>query len=320
MSGPAKAQPRTAEIEAHVDILMRGAIDLHCHSGPSTMPRLVDHQAAFEQAAAAGMRAILFKDHYYPTGPFAEMLKERFPGRATEPIGSVVLNNAVGGLNPYAVEHALKVGGRMVWMPTQSAANHIREGHRKVLLATKTPMRKPTTITILTPHGELLPEVGEVLDVVAQYDATLSSGHLHISEIWPLFDEARRRGVKRLVVNHPTYTVGASFADLKELAGQGVWLEHSICMFVPGRFQCFGTAHLQDVLKAGTLAQSFFGSDLGQINNPTPVEGFRELIRLLLNLGFSQDEIRRLTGENAAKAIGLASNARVAVQTFEQAV
>ncbi len=44
--------------------LLKGALDLHVHSGPSTMPRQVDHFQATEEAAAAGMRGILFKDHH----------------------------------------------------------------------------------------------------------------------------------------------------------------------------------------------------------------------------------------------------------------
>ena len=39
--------------------------------------------------------------------------------------GGVALNQTVGGLNPYAVELALRMGGRMVWFPTLSSAAHI---------------------------------------------------------------------------------------------------------------------------------------------------------------------------------------------------
>ena len=40
-------------------------------------------------------------------------------------LGSVTLNDAVGGLNPFAVEAALDLGARVIWMPTISAQNHI---------------------------------------------------------------------------------------------------------------------------------------------------------------------------------------------------
>ena len=83
------------------------------------------------------MRAVLFKDHY-PTAPIVELIRERYAHLGVEPLGAIVLNNALGGFNAYAVEHALKMGSKVVWMPTVSAANHIREGHNKKLLVAET--------------------------------------------------------------------------------------------------------------------------------------------------------------------------------------
>ena len=217
---------------ASVDALMRGAVDLHCHSGPSVMARLVDHIDAVEEAAAAGMRAVLFKDHYYPTAPIVELIRERYAHLGVEPLGAIVLNNALGGFNAYAVEHALKMGSKVVWMPTVSAANHIREGHNKKLLVAKSEMRRATALSVVDEHGDLRDEVKPILDLVAEHDAVLSCGHLHISEVWPLFEEARRRGCNRLLVNHPTYTVGATVKDFPRLVELGVYIEHSICMFI----------------------------------------------------------------------------------------
>src|SRR5262245_55763914 len=128
--GLAMAESRTAPVPDDViDDLLKGAVDLHVHSGPSVMARQVDHIDAMEQAASAGMRAILFKDHYYPTAPIVELIRARYAHTGVEAFGGLVLNNAMGGFNPYAVEHALKLGTKIIWMPTVSAANHIREGH-----------------------------------------------------------------------------------------------------------------------------------------------------------------------------------------------
>lgn len=295
--------------EARVDALMRGAVDLHVHSGPSVMPRQLDHLAALEEASAAGMRAIVFKDHYYPSSVAAEMFNERFPDMVAEALGSVVLNNAVGGFNPYAVEPALRMGAKIVWMPTISAANHIRAGHRKNLLPTKVPMLKQAGLSPVNALGEVVDSVKQVLDLVAQHDATLSAGHLHISEIWPLFEEARRRGVTRLLVNHPTFTIEASYADMRELAEAGVFLEHSACMFIENRMRSIGADTLAELIEAGTIEQTFFGSDLGQINAPRPVEGMRMTIRLLLAMGYSDEEVRAMVSGNAARLVGLGHEA-----------
>lgn len=291
-----------------VSALLKGAVDLHCHSGPSTMPRLVDHIDAIQQASDVGMRAVVFKDHYYPSGPIAELLKAKYGHLNVEPIGSVVLNNAVGGFNVHAVESCLMVGGRIVWMPTVSAANHLRAGHRKRLLPTKQKMRDAIALTVIDNRGRILDEVKEVLDCVAEYDAVLSPGHLHISEVWPLFDEAKKRGVKRLVVNHPTYVLGGNTADIKELVGLGALIEHSICMFIECASKKYTPAELKTFIDAAGVDKTFFGSDLGQSKNPSPIDGFRGIIAILLQLGYSHEDISKMVGSNAAALVGLGAN------------
>ena len=41
--------------------LLVGAVDLHCHSGPSVMSRDLDHVEALRQAGAVKMSAVLIK-------------------------------------------------------------------------------------------------------------------------------------------------------------------------------------------------------------------------------------------------------------------
>ena len=298
--------PTSPEIEKRVEALIKGAIDIHCHSGPSVMPRCLDHIDAVEEAASVGMRALLFKDHYYSATPITELLKGRYAHLGVEMLSGVPLNNTSGGLNPYAVDHGLKLGARLVWMPTFSAANHIRNNHRKNMLATKEPMLPPTMLTVVDDKGQLKDEVKFILDQIAERDAVLSAGHLHISEIWPLFDEAKKRGVERRLVQHPTYTIGASLADIKELTSGGAFVEHSLCMFIDeSRFKHWTGDELKEMITAGTTEQTILGSDLGQIKNPTPVTGFKAVIRLCISLGYTDAEIRKLTGDNAARLMGI---------------
>ena len=298
--------PTSPEIEKRVEALLKGAIDIHCHSGPSVMPRCLDHIDALEEASSVGMRALLFKDHYYSATPITELLKGRYAHLNVEMLSGVPLNNTTGGLNPYAVDHGLKLGARLVWMPTFSAANHIRNNHRKQMLATKEPMLPPTMLTVVDDKGALKDEVKFILDQIAERDAVLSAGHLHISEIWPLFDEAKKRGVKRRLVQHPTYTIGATLADIKELTTGGAFVEHSLCMFIDeSRFKHWTGDELKEMITAGSVEQTILGSDLGQIKNPTPVTGFKAVIRLCISLGYTDAEIRKLTGDNAARLMGI---------------
>lgn len=304
---PAVAAAASDEaLEARVNALLVGAIDMHCHSGPSVMPRQIDHIEALQEASEAGMRALLFKDHFYSATPITSLLSRHYGHLDVTMVSGVPLNDTSGGLNPYAVDHGLKLGARLVWMPTFSAANHIRHDRRGDLLPTRMTMRPAKMLTVVDEDGKLKDEVKDILDQIAEFDAVLSAGHLHISEIWLLFEEAEKRGVKRRLVQHPTYTIGASYKDIAELVRGGAFIEHSLCMFIEeSRFQYYPSEELRAVIDAGGTEQTILGSDLGQVDNPTPVAGFRAVIRLCIDLGFDDDAIRRLIGGNAARLLGL---------------
>ena len=66
----------------------------------------------------------------------------------------------------------------------------------------------------------------------------------------------------------------------------------------------------QGTLKIGELDdRTFFGSDLGQENNPSPVEGFRQIILLLQQLGYGDEDIRKMVSLNAMRLAGIGENA-----------
>lgn len=307
-----------------VERLMRGAVDLHCHSGPSIMRRSLNHLEAIREAEAVGMRAILFKDHYYSATPVTEMLKEEgIADTGLVLLSGVPLNNALGGLNPYAVEHGLKLGAKLVWMPTLSALNHQRRAFRHNLgakLKNTGSMLPATGISILTEQGELKDEIKIILDMIAEHDCVLSGGHLHISEMWPLFTEAKQRGVKRLLVSHPTHWIDATLTDLRELGQMGVFMEHCACMLIDCPSNKFTAEELRSFIDAGTIEQTILGSDLGQSYNPRPVEGFRQVIRLCLEIGYTPAEIEKMIGANACRLVGIEHKPSIAEQTPAEAV
>jgi predicted TIM-barrel fold metal-dependent hydrolase len=110
------------------------------------------------------------------------------------------------------------------------------------------------------------------------------------------------------LVNHPTYTVGATIKDFARLIELDVHIEHSICMFIDSRFKTFTPEQLKNYIDAAGVDRTFFGSDLGQADNPSPVEGFRRIIRLLLELGYGEEDIRKMVGLNAMRLAGLGAN------------
>jgi hypothetical protein len=275
------------------------------------MPRYCDHVEAMQEASAAGLKAVLLKDHYYSCTPVTTLLNKHFSELNVHMMSGVPLNNSVGGLNVHAVEHGLKLGAKLVWMPTFSSANHIAHHDQDVKFLDKFPqttqrMLQPIPLTVLDDDGKLKEEVKAILDLIAAEDIVLSAGHLNIREIWPLFEEARLRGVKRLLVNHPTYVVDATLDDMRQLAKEGVYMEHSMCMWVPGsKFKFYDPEFLQQVIEAGTVDLTILGSDLGQQGNPSIVDGFRSVISTVLDLGYSEEDVRKMTSYNAAQLMGI---------------
>ncbi|MBC7148947.1 MAG: hypothetical protein H5U22_06150 [Rhizobium sp.] len=291
--------------EERAAALLRGALDLHVHSGPSTMPRQLDHLQAAEEAVAAGMRGLLFKDHHYSVAPFIPLMERVLGDRGLSMFSGLVLNNSTGGLNPFVVDAQLKMGAKLIWMPTAQAANHIRSAHRKVRLASNVQLRDSPGLTVVDGYGNILDEVKQILDLVAEFDAILSSGHLHVWEIWRLFEEARARGVKRLLVNHPMYGLHFTYDDIRDLAAMGALIEQSAALYIDSRFNVFSPQELKEHILAAGVSRSSIGSDLGQVDNPTPVEGMRQAIKLCLALGFTDEEVRTMVADNPARLVGL---------------
>jgi len=295
-------------IDRRIERLLQGAIDPHVHSGPSIAPRALDHVELLRQASDAGFAAVVTKDHDYSSVMTAALIRKNFPDLKTKIYASIVLNNVIGGFNPYAVEHTAAMGGRIVWLPTLAAENHLRwQAQAKWAHPASTDRIRPAVgIPVLEADKTVRDDVKEVLDIVARNDMVLASGHLHISETWIVFEEAKRRGVKRLVLTHPEEIVEASMNDVKGIAAMGAFVEHSLCMFLEGsKFQVATGEDLHRHIEAAGVDQTMFCSDLGQVGTMSPLEGFRQGIRLCIDLGYDDEQIRKMVSLNTARALGI---------------
>jgi hypothetical protein len=303
-----QAVTMTKSIDERIADLVQGAIDPHVHSGPSIAPRGVDHLELLEAYSAAGVAAVVTKDHDYSGVMTAALISKHHPELRTKILSSIVLNNVVGGFNPYAVEHTAAMGGKVVWMPTLAAENHLRweKTSNWVHPASTQKMRPAVGIPVLDNNRAVRDDVKEVLDIVARNDMVLASGHLHVSETWLVFEEARRRGVTRLVLTHPEDIVDASMNDVKGMAAMGAFVEHSLCMFVEGsKFKTCSAEDLRQHIDAAGVDQTVLCSDLGQTGTISPLEGLRRGIRLCIDLGYDDMQIRKMVSSNAARMLGL---------------
>jgi hypothetical protein len=295
-------------IEQRIDDLLVGAIDPHVHSGPSIAPRSLDHLELAREASKAGFAAVVTKDHDYSGVMTAALIARHFPQLTTKVYSGIVLNNVVGGLNPYAVEHTAAMGGKIVWMPTLAAANHLRWEKTSSWAhpASTQKIRPASEVPVLDDDGTLRDDAKEILDVVAKNDMTLASGHLHVSETWIVFEEAKRRGVNRLIFTHPEDIVDASLNDVRGIAAMGAAVEHSIAMFLEGsKFKSCESEDLKKHIDAAGVDRTILCSDLGQVGTFSPIEGLRRGIRLCMDLGYADDDIRKMVSLNTARTLGI---------------
>ncbi len=287
--------------------LLEGAVDMHVHPSPSPFPRCVGIYAAAAQAASVGFRAIFVKSHHHSMVTDVQAARE-VNGELPLPVYSgVALNDQVGGLNPYAVDLALQLGGRIVWFPTISSGRHIHEHSGGLNFPSSTmKLRENTAISVTDSEGKVRDEVRDILAMIKEHDAVLNGGHLGADQLNVLIDTACEMGLRRIVVSHPNYVIGASSAQCGEWAAKGVHFEHCLCMYDErSSFYHWKIDVLLDYIKATGVESSQLGSDLGQKGNPLPVEAFATVARKLLDAGVSKSDIRRLVSGTARESAGL---------------
>jgi hypothetical protein len=272
------------------DIDLTGLIDTHIHAAPDVRPRVINDVEASRQAAEAGMRAIVFKSHVTCTADRATIAETVVPG--VHVFGSVTLNEAVGGLNPVAVEAALNLGAKVVWMPTISARNHI----------TRFEGRPPSGISLVTDGGELQPVLSDIFDLVKQHDAILGTAHVSMPEIVALVREARAAGVAKVVVTHPEVPwVDVPVDVQEELRDLGAAFERCYVSSIDGVPFARIVAEIRRVGPESTV----LATDFGKSPLAPPVDGMRAYVAALLAEGFSQRDIQLMAGENPSRLLGL---------------
>ncbi len=292
--------------------VLQGAVDLHVHPAPSPLPRRIDAADAARLAADAGFRAIVVKSHHHSTVTDVLALEqEKTLPEGVRVFGGIALNGAVGGLNPKAVDLALKMGGRIVWFPTIGSPQHIRHHaeHPDLKFPKLAVQLKPEEpIDILADgSGRVRDEVYEILESIQDADAILASGHLAPDRITKLFEAAREVGVTRLLVNHPNFVVEATHEDGRRWVELGAYIEHSLCMYdEESTFYHWDVDTLVAWIEAVGAERSTLGSDLGQMDNPLPTDAFRKIVAKLLDRGLGEDAVRRMVCDNPAELLGVA--------------
>ena len=276
-------------------ITLKGAVDIHVHQGPDSAPRAIDADDVARQARAAGMRAVVLKNHWEDTASLAYMVRKMVPG--IEVFGGITQDLAVGGINIEAVKHMadMKGGyGRIVWLPTFDAQNQVKDKGPEVKVSE---------------NGKLLPSVLALMDYIAtRKQLALETGHVSAQEALMVIKEARARGIQHVVATHgmagPT---NLSVDQAQEAARMGAYIE-----FVYGAILEKGSTltieKYAEWIKAVGPAHCILSSDLGGYRpypRPMPTPGLLEFMNRLHKAGLSVADINLMAKTNPARVLGL---------------
>lgn len=272
--------------------LLDGAIDVHIHSGPDAYnTRVHDEFELARQACHAGMKAVVFKCHSTPSARSATIVQarvndwaEQHNKRKIDVFGGVVLNYSVGGLNPEAVSANYRVGGRFVWLPNMDASFH-----RKV-------MGIPGGIEVLDRDDKIVPELRDVLSLIAEGDMVLSICHQSTKERFVIIDEARKMGVKRIELVHPTQVPSKMTVEQMKLAAdKGAYIGFYCVDFEPDQWSWEVFMKALSVIGPDRIIAA---TDCGHFALPIPVDAMRLFITEMLLHGIVDKDVEKMVKTN----------------------
>jgi hypothetical protein len=292
--GAGAAQSIPQATGANVARDLRGAIDIHVHSDPDKVPRVLDGIEAARLAREKGLRAIVLKSHYDPTAGLALLARKAIPG--IEVYGGIDLNLPVGGMNVHAVEHMAQANGgwgRMVWMSTFDAENQVRSG------------KASRPFVRVSQNGALLPETKDVIAAIARHNLVLASGHVSATEALLMFEEGHRLGIRGMVATHGMSTPTALTVEQARRANAlGAFVEFTGDTMQGPNARARVDRIAADVRSIG-VEYAILSSDLGKGGAELPTEGFATFLEAMRQKGFSDQELDRMVKENPARLLGL---------------
>ena len=278
---------------------LEGIIDLHIHAAPDIRTRKLNDLQLMEAAVERGVRAVVIKSHHVPTvdrATLVNMMKEEKYGSSSDfqMFGGIALNRSVGGINPWAVEAALKLGAKLVWMPTNTSENHCRkEGKSHFVSCVK--------------DGKVVEELKTVFELIRDFDAVLETGHISPEECFIVTEAARNADVKKIVITHPEFhIVGMSLEDQRRIVKDyDVLLERVYAQPIGGGVYKKNLADNVEAMREIGCEHFIVATDSGQMQNPEWYCSIAEYIDYLYDAGFSQNEIDQMTKINPGRMLGI---------------
>src|SRR5262249_45228060 len=151
--------------------------DMHCHFGPDTVGGMLEPPAnlgplgnhsvtgveAAREAQASGHAALVLKSHSFASPALAQNIEDLVPGLRV--FGGICTDYPSGGLTVEAVEAALFLGAKIVWLPTVHSRHDVLRRR-----AEGRPLCSGDGISVIDNEGKVVPVVQEIFDLVRRKD------------------------------------------------------------------------------------------------------------------------------------------------------
>lgn len=278
---------------------LKGVIDMHVHSNPDIRKRAYTDIELMEAGVRVGARAVVIKSHHGTTMNRAFLVNEfnRIMHKGDNDfqlIGSITLNKAVGGLNPIAVDTALKMGAKVVWLPTTHAVNQLAK------------MGKSGGVEC-TRNGKIVESLKEILKMIKEYDVVLATAHLAPAEIFIVVEAAKNMNINKIVVTHPEFhIVGMSLDDqIRIIKEYDVYLERCYAQPMRGGVYKSNLADNLQVIKEVGYKNILISTDGGQVENPNWELALAEYQQYLIDNDIPEEHIHAMTRTLPAKLLNI---------------
>ncbi|HYF82310.1 MAG TPA: DUF6282 family protein [Clostridia bacterium] len=286
--------------------LIDGAYDLHIHSAPDVLPRRMDDLEMAQRIIKAGMKGYAIKSHYFVTSERAALVNKLYP--ECDLIGTITLNNSVGGINPSAVEMAARSGARLVWFPTcdgkyeqECVFDETNPGKKlpywaQIVIQMKNDGVVSSPISVFDESGRLTDNTIQVLEIIKKYNMILATSHLSHEETFALVREAKSRNLEKVIITHADFpTTFYTIEEQRELVSMGAFIEHCYTTWATGKVE-FKTTLEQ--IKAIGCDHIVLSTDLGQPTAVYPDEGLLAFATRLVEAGIPEQEVVKMTVRN----------------------
>jgi hypothetical protein len=282
-------------------ISLEGMYDLHIHPAPSIQKRRITAMEATRLAGKEKMAGVMFLDHTYNTQMMADTINEL--GLGAKAFGTIMLNEAVGGLSPSVVEIAVSLGTKQIQMPTYSSKGHQDAyGDDQKIFPYK---KRVKPYYILDEKGGLKPEIEEILDLIKGKNCFIGSGHLTPAEMTALVKRGRALGCRMVANSVSTDMPGYPVESQKQWAAEGIFIEHDYMAItdVPHVKMPIETVVAQ--IRAVGAERCVLGTDAGNMRLPDNVDSLRDYVGRLLSAGLVEKEIDLMTRVNPKIVLGV---------------